>query len=173
MRNLKNIFFLAVLLFSFTANAQTAKFGHINSSDLLALMPERDQAQSALQAFADELEKQLGIMQDEFEAKYQEYLKLESTMNEVVKATRQQELQDLQTRIQDYQSNAQQQYSKKESELLQPILDKANKAIQEVGKENGYTYIFDVSTGAVVYFAENSDDVMALVKKKLGIVDKE
>jgi len=57
----------------------------------------------------------------------------------------------------------------KESQLLQPIIEKADKAIKEVGKENGYTYIFDLSRGSVVYFSEVSEDVLPLVKKKLGI----
>jgi outer membrane protein len=171
---MKKLIGLFVILFlsagTMSMFAQTQKFGHINVSELLSVMPERETAQVELQAFAVELEDELEIMQTELEKKYSEYLKNEKTLNDVVKASRQQELQNLQTRIQDYQGTAQQNYAKKESELLQPILNKANKAIQEVGKENGFTYIFDISTGAVVYFAENTTDVMDLVKKKLGIV---
>jgi outer membrane protein len=171
MKKLIGIFVMLFLLAGFsTTHAQNNKFGHINVSELLSVMPERENAQKELQAFATELEEELEIMQTELEKKYAEYLKNEKSLNDVVKASRQQELQNLQSRIQEYQGSAQQNYSKKESDLLQPILNKANTAIQEVGKENGFSYIFDTSTGAVVYFAENTTDVMELVKKKLGIV---
>ena len=52
--------------------------------------------------------------------------------------------------------------------MLKPIVDRAKKAIEEVGKENGYTYIFDAGVGAVLY-SQDSDDIMPLVKKKLGL----
>ena len=56
----------------------------------------------------------------------------------------------------------------KEKELLQPIIDRAKQAIAEVAKENGYTYIFDTSAGTLLY-QQDSDDILALVKKKLGL----
>jgi outer membrane protein len=173
MKNiLKSLLVVAVLLSSVSLFAQNTKFGHINVNELISLMPERDNAQGALQTYAQELESELGIMQKEFEAKYTEYLQAESTLNDVIKASKQEELQSMQVRIQEYQQNAEQSYAKKEAELLQPILDKANEAIQQVGKENGYTYIFDASSGVVVFISENSNDVLPLVKTKLGIVDK-
>lgn len=164
---------LLLLVFSTSMMfAQNFKFGHINSGELLTMMPEREQAQKDLQKFATELEEQLGLMNTELETKYADYLKNESTYNTAVKTAKQKELTDLQTRIQEFQSLAQQNYQTKEAELFQPIIDKANKAVQEVGKENGFTYIFDISTGTVVFYAETSINVLPLVKTKLGIPDK-
>jgi len=164
---------IIILLFTVNLGYSQAKlkFGHINSNELIALMPAREKAQTQLQEYATQLEEQLTVMQTELENKYNVYLKQESTYNDIVKETKQQELQDLQTRIQEFQGSAQTRYQKKESELIQPIIDEANNAIQEVGKENGFTYIFDVSTGAVVYFSENSIDILSLVKTKLGIIE--
>jgi len=164
---------IIALLFSvnFGYSQAKLKFGHINSNELISLMPERTEAQTKLQEYAGQLEDQLTAMQTELENKYNEYLKQESTYNDIVKETKQKELQDLQTRIQEFQGSAQENYQKKESELIQPIIDKANNAIQEVGKENGFTYIFDVSAGAVVYFADDSIDILPLVKTKLGITE--
>ncbi len=164
---------IITLLFSvnFGYSQAKLKFGHINSNELIALMPERTKAQTELQEYASQLEEQLTVMQAELENKYNVYLKQESTYNDIVKETKQQELQDLQTRIQEFQGSAQTRYQKKESELIQPIIDKANNAIQVVGKENGFTYIFDVGAGAVVYFSESSIDILSLVKTNLGIVE--
>jgi outer membrane protein len=38
-----------------------------------------------------------------------------------------------------------------------------------VARENGFTYIFDLSRGSVIYFSEQSEDILPLVKKKLGL----
>ncbi len=173
MNHTRKIALLFVALVSITTalTAQNLKFGHINSAELLAIMPEKVQAQKDLQTFASELEDQLGLMNAELETKYADYMKNEASYNAAVKTSKQKELTDLQARIQEFQSLAQQNYQTKEAELFQPIIDKANKAVQEVGKENGFIYIFDISTGTVVYFSEGSVDIMPLVKTKLGITD--
>lgn len=170
MNQIRKIALLLVMV-SITGilSAQSLKFGHINSSELLSIMPERELAQKNLQTFAAELEDQLGLMNTELETKYADYQKNEATFNTAVKAAKQKELTDLQTRIQEFQGLAEQNYQTKQAELFQPIINKANKAVQEVGKENGFLYIFDISTGTVVFFSETSVDVMPLVKTKLGI----
>ena len=86
----------------------------------------------------------------------------------MIRTTKEQELSELQQRIQSYQQNAQKTLQEKEAELLQPIIDRAKKAISDVAKENGYTYIFDSSAGTLLY-QQDSDDIMSLVKKKLGL----
>ena len=53
--------------------------------------------------------------------------------------------------------------------LLKPLLDRAEAAIKTVAKENGYSYIFDSSKGGAVLYSPESEDVLPLVKAKLGI----
>ena len=73
-------------------------------------------------------------------------------------------------RIQEFQNNAQEQLQNKQTELFQPISLKADKAIKDVGKENGFTYVFDLSSGSLIYFDETkSTNVMPLAKAKLGL----
>lgn len=148
---------------------QKIKLGHLNSNDLLEAMPEKAQAQKSLQDYSKQLEDQLVAMQDELEKKYNEYLEKKDTYTDLIKKNKEEELTSLQQRIQTFQSNAQQDLQKKEQELLKPIIDKAKKAIEDVSKENGYTYIFDSGTGSLLYFPKDSDDILPLVKKKLGI----
>ncbi len=168
---LRSLLIIALLAFSNLSFSQDLKLGHINSTELLALMPERLEAQKALQSFANELEEQLAVMNTEMETKYGDYIKNEQTYNNAVKQARQREIQDLQMRIQEFQQMAQENYQTKEAELFQPIIDKANKAVQDVGKEQGFFYIFDISAGSVVYFSEKSINVLPLVKTKLGITE--
>lgn len=72
-------------------------------------------------------------------------------------------------RIQKFEEIAMNEFKKAQDELLQPIMDKAHKAIQDVAKENSFTYIFDMNSGAILYASETSEDILPLVKKKLGI----
>jgi outer membrane protein len=75
----------------------------------------------------------------------------------------------MQQRIANFEQMAQQDLQNQQSELMRPILEKANKAVREVAEENGFIYIFDVGSGNPVYWSEQSIDVMPLVKTKLGI----
>jgi outer membrane protein len=91
-------------------------------------------------------------------------------MPEAIKELKQKELRDMQMRIQEFQETAQEKIRDKETELLKPIIEKAKKAIADVAKENGYSYIFDSSPGTPLLYKPEGDDVMKLVMKKLGIV---
>ncbi len=165
-------FIIITSLFIFAASSIQAqskvKIGHINSAELLQMMPGKDSAQAALVEFATQLEQQLTLMTQEFETKYQDYLDNETKMTQVVKNAKQKELTDLQNRIVEFQELAQEELQNKEAELVGPLLMKAQNAIQDVAKEKGYTYILDTSAGAVLYF-EDTDDIMPFVKKKMGI----
>jgi outer membrane protein len=153
-----------------TSSAQNLKFGHINSAELIAMMPEIKSADASLQDFGAQLESQLKTMSTEYQGKLQEYQSKQAMMAEAIKKTKEKEIMDLQTRIQEFQQTAQESIEQKKEELYAPILKKAEDAILGIAKENGYAYIFDTSTGSVIY-GQDSDNIMPLAKKKLGIVD--
>jgi len=160
---------IVLLVNNNVAQAQKSqKIGHINSAELLQMMPGREEAQNELMGYAKELEDQLKIMTQEFETKYQDYLANETKFTEIVKKSKQTELTDFQARINDFQESAQEDLANKENELVAPLLQKAQDAIKDVAKEKGYNYILDVSAGSVLYFDE-TEDIMPFVKKKIGI----
>ncbi|MCX7955000.1 MAG: OmpH family outer membrane protein [Bacteroidales bacterium] len=170
MKKLLLAFLVTVLTVFMLNSQQKIKIGYINSNELLTAMPERTEAQKKLQDFAKQLEDQLLQMQTELERKYNDYLSKKDSLTEIVRKSREEELLSLQQRIQTFQENAQSEMQKKEQELLKPIIEKAKVAIEEVAKENGFTYIFDISSGAVlVYPKESSDNILPLVKKKMNI----
>ncbi len=170
MKNLIKLVVITLFLFSgTTVNAQNYKFGHINSAELLSLMPERDSAQAKIQQYAKDLEGELEIMNVEYNNKLNDYIEKQDILTPLVKQTKEQELSEFQSRIQDFTNNAQQDLQQQEAQMIQPIIQKAEKAIKDVAKENGFTYIFDLSRGAVIYFSEQSEDILPLVLKKLGL----
>jgi outer membrane protein len=144
------------------------KFGHINSNDLMQIMPGRDSAQTVLQAEVTELENTLKTMQAELERLYNDYQANQSGWTELIRNTKQREIQDMGARVQEFQENAQKSLQQREQELLQPIIDRAKKAINDVAAEGGYSYIIDSSSPSIL-FAQDSDDIMPQVKKKLNL----
>ncbi len=154
---------------TFKANAQI-KIGHINSQDLLAVMPERDSALLILEDQRQAILRQSEELRVEFKIKEEAYIRQRDSLSPLIAKTKEDELMDYNNRINTFETAAQQEMQNKQQELFQPIADKAQAAIKEVAKENGFTYILDLSMGAVVYFPEDeSYDILPLVKAKLGI----
>lgn len=169
MKTIKITLLMMVVALSTTAMAQKGpKIGHINSNDLLTAMPERATIQKSLEDHANQLKVTLDAMQKEYKTKISEFQGKQDVMTEVIKNSKIKEITDLEKRITEFQQTAEEDLQKKEQDLLQPIIDKAKTAINDVAKENGYTYILDSSVG-VVLFSVESDDILPAVKKKLGI----
>ncbi|MGA1978231.1 MAG: OmpH family outer membrane protein [Bacteroidales bacterium] len=165
------ITFLSIVVFIASAGfSQSTKFGHINSDELIQSMPEYDSAQAKLENFRKELVNNLQLMSVELNNKSEAYNKESKNLTDIVKQTKEQELVDLNKRIQDFQQKAQEDLQNKQVELFQPIYAKVDKAIKEVGKENGFLYVFDTAKGAVLYVDETkSTNIMPLAKAKLGL----
>src|SRR5258708_7686985 len=153
---------IALLMLNSSSFAQQ-KIGHVNSVELLAAMPEKKSADTTLQKFKKSLDDQLKTRQGELKGKYKAYLAKKDSLAEPVRALKEQELQDLNTRIQDFQQTAQESYEKKLQELYQPISKKAKDAVISVGKEKGYSYILDASEGGLVIYSSDSDNLMPAV----------
>ena len=132
------------------------------------MMPQTKQADSTLKKFGESLDSQLKGMTVEYQTKLQAYQSKADSMPDAIRTTKEKELTDLGNRIQDFQQTAQESIQKKKEELYGPILKKAEDAIKDIAKEKAYSYIFDTSLGSVI-FAQESDNIMPLVKARLGI----
>ena len=162
---MKKIIIAMMLVLPMLASAQ--KFGHINTQELFAQMPEVNQIKLKMDTINSQYENQLAMMQEEIQKKMQDYQAQEATMPDAVKQIRQQELQEMNQRIQLFYQTAEQDIQKKQQELLTPVHEKMVKAIKAVGDREGYTYIFD--SAAMQYISDGANDVMSAVKKELGI----
>ncbi len=168
-RSMKLVAVLLFVVVTATVSAQTPKFGHIDLQALIQIMPERATAEAEFNKFTKELQDVITGMQDELQKKYAEFEALGSDASDIKKKAKGQEIQDVQQRIQTYQQTAQQQLQQKQSELLQPVFNKAEKAIAEVAKEKGLIYVFDTGSKVVLYKSNESLDIFPLAKAKLGI----
>ena len=148
------------------ASAFAQKYGHVNSSEIMPVMPGIDSVQIKYAEFQKSLETLYENMANEFQTKNEKFNKEAGTMSSSVRKVREDELVALQNRIQEFQMNVQDDLEEEYMRLVAPFREKLQKAINDVAKESKYTYIFDTQT--LLYY-EGGDDITPLVKKKLGI----
>ncbi len=164
------ILMLAIVVSTYAQ--KVTKFGYLNSSELISLMPESAKADSAIEKYAQELDALGQQMYAEYQKKAadaqdkkQRNLLTAEQEELVVK-----ELGDMEKRITDFQQTAQDKIASKKEKLYSPILTKANEGIKTVAKTNGFTYVFDSGAGSIL-FAEESDNILPLVKTYLKLPD--
>ncbi len=159
---------LCVLLSSATGTYAQSKLGHIDRQGLMLALPERKDAEAKMQKFAGELDARLKAMAEEYKAKLADVQGRFEQMTQTEKEAAQRELAEMEQRITAAQENAKEDLAKQEQELLTPMIERTDKAIKEVATANDFTYIFDSSTGMVLFY-DKGEDIMPLVKKSLGI----
>jgi outer membrane protein len=166
---LKKIIIGLICLLPLTAMAQDLKFGHVNSREVMALMPQFKEAQTKLENLAKQYESELAKKGTDYEKAVQEFQALGADVSDVIKESRYKAIMDLQQSIEDIRKRATEQLQKEEETLVEPIVAAINKAIEEVGSENGFFYIFDASVPTILYYSPKSVDITSLLKKKLNI----
>ncbi len=172
MKYLLKYTLILALAFSVSTSASAQKFGYLNSAAILQEMPEVKQAEADLEVLQKQLQSRGETMLQEFQAKYQE-LERKNQQGEISPKELEVESQQLkadETKLAQFEQDMQRQVLERRDALLQPILDRVNTAIEEVAKEDGYTYIFDASPGTgILLYADESTDIVEKVKAKLGI----
>ena len=150
-----------------TANAQ-AKFGHVNTQEIIQAMPEYTKAKSEIDALQAQYEADLKSMQDELQKKGEAFDKEQANLPENIKQRRQTELQEMYQKIQQSYQDNQQALQKASAEKMQAIQAKVMEAVNAIGKDGGYVYIMEL--GSQLYISSTlSTDVTAQVKAKLGL----
>ncbi len=144
------------------------KLGHLDFAALYGLMPGLDSVKVIFEEYNKSVQEQFAAMQTELENKFMDYQANVDGMSEIIRQTKEAEINDLKGRLDAFETQATQDLQNKEMELTSPIIEEAKKAVEEVAKENGYSYIFNSTEGLLLY-AEPSDDIIKLVKAKLNI----
>jgi len=154
--------------------AATPKIGWTNVDYVMTLLPDYKKIENELQIQQQQIEKAMQEKSKEFEDKYKAYQTNAGKWSEIIRADKEKELTRLQTDFQEFQRTSQESLQKKQQQLLQPVMVKIQGAIDAVGKESGYTYIFNMDAGAnttpIILFAGSEDlNVSNLILKKLGV----
>ena len=161
---------LSLFLCVAALSVQAQKFGYVNTSQLLLSMPEIKGADDQLKGYQQELVTKGEQMVKAFEDKYNSYLARvnQGEMSQIQMQQAEAEWAAEQKSIQDFEVQVQQLMAQRKQELYQPILDRVQTVVNQIGKDEGYTMIFDAGIGGIVYAIE-TDDLMPLLKEKLNI----
>lgn len=151
--------------------AQDLKIAYINTQEVFAAMPELSGIETQLNEKQEQISKNGQALIDEFNKKAQEFDAASATTSEAVKKDQQAQLQSIQQRYQLFLQNSQQEMEQLQQQLLTPVNQKIQDAIQAIGASNNYTYIFDVSNmqSAIVYTHPSAINITGDVKTRLGI----
>lgn len=149
------------------AFAQEVKIAFVNTQEVFMAMPEVSSMEKQMADLNEKYKLELKQMQDEYQKKYSDFIAQQDSLTENIKLRRMQEIQDIQGRMDNFMQVAQQDVQKKQQELIQPIQEKLQKAIKQVGDEKGYTYIIDPA--ALLYTGSNAIDATSFVRTKLGL----
>lgn len=165
MKNFKTLLLIAIITLGFnTLQAQT-KVAHINTDLLLSLMPETKALNADLEKLSKTYETELKAESDKLTAKLKKYEAEVNSQTDEVNQQRGAEVEQDRQNLYQASQVAREEIAKKRDEQLQPILDKAKKAIEDVAKEQGFVYVLDASSLIVA----NGTDLLPAVKAKLGI----
>lgn len=156
---------IALFIGATQMSAQT-KIAHINTQELVESMPEMKEAAKELEKISKTYETEIRNLASTFESKVRRYEEEVDTKSEEENMARGQELQEMQNNIQEYRQQAMKELEKKEQDIYQPLLEKARKAIEKVGKAQGYDYVLDSTLGSGVIMAEGKN-LIEDVKKEL------
>lgn len=171
----KKVFFTLTLLISLvdgTAFSQVlpqVSVAYVNTTELLDQMPEKARATQQLLTLSENYEKELELMQNEYNKKYSDYITYQASLSENIKLRRMQELTELEGRINQFMELAQKDIENQEKELLEPLKQKINNAIHAVGIEQGYTVIYDLANPGIAFVSPDAVNANPYVKSKLGI----
>lgn len=171
---MRKLFTLILLGMSLSAMAQNPvqKIGYADWDYIFSQMPDYKIIEAELKTHGTQLESQLKAKSQEFEAKYKAYQAMPATTSDIIRADKERELQTMQESIQKFQQDAQVSIQNKQDQLMNPVFTKVGKAIEDVAKEQGYSFILNpqlIGGGDILLYSDEKYDISDLVLKKMGI----
>jgi len=163
---MKKVFVVAAMTLSIFGASAQQKIGYISTDELIGVMPEAEKADAELKEYQASLAQQGQDMMRDLNDKDSLFVRDSAKLSPSMKEIKKNELISLYQRVQNWNQQAQDMYQQETQKKIAPLRTKALDAIRAVAKENGYSYILDVNA---VIVGPPGDDVIALVKKKMGI----
>jgi outer membrane protein len=158
---------LFLMLVCLTVVASAQKIGHTDGQVLLFSMPEITKVNADLEKISGDFTNTMNEMQKDYQTKLQEFESNKTSWPEAILQSKYKAIVDLEKNMGDFEQTANQELEKSRNEMIQPLVDRIGVAIEQVAKEEGYSYIIDASSGVLLY--RGGDDVTDKIKTKLGI----
>ncbi|MBP1647355.1 MAG: outer rane chaperone Skp (OmpH) [Bacteroidetes bacterium] len=158
-------------LFGVAGQAQAQKIGYVNSTKIFQEYPAALDAQKKIDAIGRPFQDSLEAMQKDLQARYEDYQKKESMMNDASKRTEQQKLVEMERRANEYRVEKFGQdgeLARQTEKIINPIREKIKSAIASVAKEEKYSFVFDKTEQIqVLLYGDPNQDITFKVIDKL------
>ncbi|MCM1293551.1 MAG: OmpH family outer membrane protein [Bacteroides sp.] len=158
---------LLAIMIALPSMAFAQKFGMVDTQTLMQSLPEVKEVQTQLEASVKKYNDEETKLRTEYEKKIKEFQEMDQNTPEAIQKRRIEEIQALEQKIGEFRQTANNDLQRQQEQLLQPIQKKIMDAIQSVGTEGGYTFIFE--NGISLFQGKDVIDVTPMVKAKLGV----
>ena len=158
---------LLAIMIALPMSVFAQKFAVINTQQLMESMPELKTVNEQLEAANKKYQDEFTKLQEEFQKKFEEFQGLDEDTPQTIKDRRMQEMQELENKIQQFRETAVQDIQRQQQQLMAPTQAKVVKAIQAVGAEGNYTFVFE--NVMPLYTGTDVTDITDTVKSRLGI----
>ena len=151
------------------APATLLRYGYVSYNDVLQSMPEIEQAQKSLETLRSKYDVEMKRSEDEFNAKYEEFLEAQRDLVPSILRKRQAELQDMMDKNTAFHAEARRLLAQAESDAYAPLHAKLKAAIGEVAAEQGLAFVLNTDNNACPYINPAMGvDVTSLVRARVG-----
>jgi outer membrane protein len=175
MRNFLILFLIGCASFAAQAQTPAQKIGYADWDYIFSQLPEYKQIETEMKTHGDQLQNQLQAKYKDYETKLKAYQAGAATMVDAIRRDKETELTQLQENIQKFQQDAQTSIQTKQDQLMGPVFNKVGKAIEDVAKEQGYSFILNpqlIGGGDILLYSDEKYDISDQVLKKMGVTPK-
>jgi len=155
------------------AQAQGLKVGYTDHEVLIANMKEFQSIQQQLQREAQNGQQELQQLYADYQEKLDRYQKQQALLSAETRQQREQELVQLQQQLQEGAQQKDQQLGRRQAELMQPLLDRVQQAIDKVAQARGLDVVLRSQVGVepvLLYVNERTiANITIDVARELGI----
>ncbi len=151
------------------AQVTQVKIAYVNTTEILNSFPAKEEATKKLLVLSENYKQELGVMQNEYNKKYSDYITYQSSLAENIKLRRMQELTELENKMRQFMELAQKDIEEQERQMLEPIKEQISIAVRQVGIEQNYTVIYDLANPGIAFVNPSAEDANQLVKNKLKV----
>ena len=154
-----------------SASAQeniTMKFGFLSYEAALQSMGEYALVQKQMTDLRTQYEAETKRVEEEFNAKYEDFLEGQREFPKTILQKRQTELQELMQKNIEFKQNSIQELAKAEQEAMAPLRIKLIETLGNIGRERGYAFIVDTDQKALPFInPAMGEDINQLVQNAL------
>ena len=122
------------------------KIGYVEPTVILERMPEMASIERRLQNFMERKNREIADKEMELAQRLEDFQRRRSVISAEAREREEESLTNMQVELQQMQGSAQQELQQQQIELISPVIERIQTAIDEVAEEMGLTYVLNTMT---------------------------